>query len=238
MRKTIHQKDPFIAISTTQPGQIAAAIQNETPQAIALVLSELPGKLSTSVLSRLDEEKSAKVVWKMTQPGDVSSRMIKRIGQVVCERISAMSSEEETQPDDASSPQALRKVALILNGLDKERRDTLLDEIEGNDDEVAKIVKMLMVTWEDIPKIEDKSLQECLRKVDAGILAKALFGAETAIVEKVRSNISERAAQMVDEETSLMSEPRKKDILEAREEVTKPLREANEADELVFLEED
>ena len=174
----------------------------------------------------------------MTQPNEVSQKTMRRIGEIICKKLAAMATSEDAGAEEASTNKVLRNVALILNGLDKERRDTLLDEIEGNDDEVAKTVKALMVTWEDIIKIEDKSLQECLRKVDAGVLAKALFGADSAIVEKIRSNISERAAQMVDEETSLMSEPRKADILEAREEVTKPLREANEADELVFLEEE
>jgi flagellar motor switch protein FliG len=69
------------------------------------------------------------------------------------------------------------------------------------------------------------------------VLAKALFGAEPAISQKIRSNISERAAESIDEETSLMAEPRKKEILEAREAVAKPLRDANEAEELVFIEE-
>jgi hypothetical protein len=43
---------------------------------------------------------------------------------------------------------------------------------------------------------------------------------------------------MVDEETSLMSEPRKAEVLEARELVAKPLREANEKEELRFIEEE
>ena len=113
----------------------------------------------------------------------------------------------------------------------------LLGEIEEHDEDTANMVRALMVTWEDIPKIEDRSLQEILRTIDAGVLAKALFGADIIITEKIRSNISERAAEMVDEETSLMAEPRKKEILDAREEVVKPLREANEAEKLAFIEE-
>jgi flagellar motor switch protein FliG len=57
----------------------------------------------------------------------------------------------------------------------------------------------------------------------------ALYGASEEIVQKIRSNISERAAATVDEEMSLMQEPLEKEILEAREEVVNPLREANEA---------
>jgi flagellar motor switch protein FliG len=158
---------------------------------------------------------------------------------MVCKRLVELTSGEEGVTFEENLPrETLRKVALVLSGLTKERRDVLLSEIEENDEDTANMVKALMVTWEDIPKIENRSLQEVLRKIDEGILAKALYGADPVITEKIRSNISERAAEMVDEETSLMAEPRKKEIFEAREKVAGPLKEANEAEELAFIEEE
>ena len=94
------------------------------------------------------------------------------------------------------------------------------------------MVRILMITWEDIPTIADRSLQEALRGVDAQKLAVALYGADEDISQKIRSNISERAATMLDEEASLMQEPLEKEVLDAREEVVKPLREANEEGKL------
>ena len=55
------------------------------------------------------------------------------------------------------------------------------------------------------------------------------------IIDKIKSNISERAAASVDEEISLMQEPLEDEILEAREEVVAPLREANEEGKLRFV---
>lgn len=238
MQKAIRDKDPMIAISSASPMQIATALEGEPPQAISLVLSALPPKLSTEVLNRLPEEIGLKAVWRMTKPSEVSPKTMRRIGEMVCKRLVELTGDEGAPVQDAKPKETLRKVALVLSGLMKEKRDSMLEEIEGNDEDTAKTVKALMVTWEDIPKIEDRSLQEALRKVDAGILAKALYGADAAITDKIRNNISERAAEMVDEETSLMSEPRKKEVLEARDEVAKPLREANEAEELAFIEEE
>jgi flagellar motor switch protein FliG len=71
-------------------------------------------------------------------------------------------------------------------------------------------------------------MQEALRAVEPSRLAVALYGADEDIVQKIRSNISERAAAMLDEEISLMQEPLEKEILDAREEVVSPLRDANE----------
>jgi flagellar motor switch protein FliG len=131
--------------------------------------------------------------------------------------------------------QALRKVAIVLSGLEREVRDRLLDEINKHNEETSTTVRKLMVTWEDIPSIGDRSLQEALRSADASKLAVALYGADEEIAQKIRSNISERLKSMLDEEASLMQEPLEKEILEAREEIVKPLREANEEDKLRFV---
>jgi len=240
MQQAMRDKDPFIAITSSGPGQIAAVLEGESAQAIALVLGSLPPKLGTDVLSCLDEDVRLKTVWRMADPGEISPRTVRRVGEMVCKRLVELTSDEgavtDTFDEDARRT-TLRKVALVLSGLTKENRDILLGEIEKHDEDTAHTVRALMVTWEDIVKVEDRSLQEVLRKIDAGILAKALYGAEPIIANKIRSNISERAAEMVDEEASLMAEPRKKEILEAKEEVVKPLREANEAEQLAFIEE-
>jgi flagellar motor switch protein FliG len=239
MQKALREKDPFIAITAASAVQIAAALEGEPAQAVAIVVSSLPPKLGTDVLSRLNEEVGLKAVWRMARPGEISPRTMRRIGEVVCKRLVELTSDDQGMGFEETAPRdTLRKVALVLSGMTKEKRDVLLGEIESNDDQTASTVRALMVTWEDIPKIEDRSLQEALRKVDAGVLAKAMFGAEPSLVEKVRTNISERMADMVDEEAALMSEPRKKEIVEAREEVAKPLREANESENLAFIEDD
>ena len=85
-----------------------------------------------------------------------------------------------------------------------------------------------MVTWEDIPSIADRSLQETLRTVKTNQLAIAMYGADEEIVQKIRSNLSERAVASVDEEAMLMQEPLEEEIATAREEIVEPLRRANE----------
>jgi flagellar motor switch protein FliG len=239
LEKSVRDKDPFIIISNTAAPQLAAAIQGESPQTIALVLSSVPPKLATEVLTRLEDKVGTQVAWRLTLPQDISPKTLRRIGETVCKKLLEMNSEQKAPViQEDTSKENLRRVAIVLSGLQKERRDAMLQQIQNRNPETAETVKALMVTWEDIPKIENKCLQGLLRKVEAGIMAKALFGAEAIVAQKIRSNISERMSQMIDDETSLLGEPRKKDILTAREAVTKPLREANEAEELLFIEEE
>jgi flagellar motor switch protein FliG len=128
--------------------------------------------------------------------------------------------------------QNLRKLAIVLSGLEKDLRNQMLGEIAKHDEETANTVRRLMITWEDIPSIAERSLQEVLRTVNSSKLAVALHGGDEDIVQKIRSNMSERAVATLDEEISLMQEPLEKEIQDAREEVVKPLREANEQGKL------
>ena len=239
MQQAVIQRDPYVIIADAAPMHLASVLQNESPQAIAIVLSEIPPKLGTEVLSRLEEQKAQMTVWRMAQPTTVSRQTVLRIGETIHKRLTEMQSQQAGQtPAEDTSTANLRQIALVLGGLNKEKRDALLKTIEGKDDEAANRVRALMVTWEDIPKIEDKSLQEILRQIEASVLAKALQGSDAIIAEKINQNISERMKEMIDEEVSLMGTPKKKDILEAREEMVQPLRDANKSGELEFIEEE
>ena len=120
-----------------------------------------------------------------------------------------------------AADQSLRKVAVILRNLGKELRDGMLGAIKEKDSSAADKVAELMIIWEDIPFVTDRSMQQALRGIDAKKLALALNNADATIKQKIRSNISERANAMVDEETSLMAAPKKEDIAAAREEIVK-----------------
>jgi len=224
IRKTIEKKDHFIEIRAAKTDELVLALDGEHPQTIAVVLSELAPKKSQEILALLNDESRLKAVCKMTNPEVVGSGVKQRIASSITKKIKSLKGETLVERPE----QTLRKLAIVLSGLERELRDQLLAEIAKNDEDTAGTVRRLMITWEDITSVADRSLQGALRTVDSSKLAIALYGADEDIVQKIRSNISERAMAMLDEETALMQEPLEKEILDAREEVVKPLREANE----------
>ncbi|MBC8472428.1 MAG: hypothetical protein H8D56_23445 [Planctomycetes bacterium] len=217
-------QDQFGEIRLASSDELVLALKGEHPQTIAVVLSELEPKKSQDVLARLDEEIRLKAVCRMLNPELVGSGVKQRMAFTVSERLQSFKGEILTE----SPEQTLRKLAVVLSGLETGLRDQMLDEISKYDEETSKTVRNLMITWDDIPSIADRSMQEALRSVEAGKLAVALYGANDAVIEKIRSNISERAAASLDEEISLMQDPLEKEVLDAREEVVNPLRDANE----------
>jgi len=224
VKKATGDKDLFVDIRLASTDELVLALEGEHPQTIAVVLSELAPKKSQDVLSRLSEEARLKAVCRMTNPELVGSGVKQRMAFTVSERLKGLKGETLAEKPE----QTLRKLAIVLSGLEKDLRDQLLDELNKHDEETSTMVRRLMITWEDLPSIADRSMQEALRTVEPSRLAVALYGADEDIVQKIRSNISERAADMLDEEISLMQEPLEKEVLDAREEVVGPLRDANE----------
>lgn len=224
IRKVTQKKDAFVDIRLANTDELVLALEGEHPQTIAVVLSELSPRKSQEILALLSEEVRLNAVCKMTNLEVLRGGVKERIASMVDERLKSFKGETLVEKPE----QTLRKLAIMLSGLQKDLRDRLLDEIRKHDEETATMVRRLMVTWEDIPSIADRSLQEGLRGVQAGKLAIALYEADPEIVQKIRSNISERLAATLDEEISLMQEPLQEEVLEAREEVVEPLRKASE----------
>ncbi len=232
----LQKRDPFINVRSADSHTIALVLGNEHPQVVAIVLSQLPARKSSEVIGLLGEGVRLSAISRMAGSESITPEARERITQRVCKRIEAAASSAsgtiQTRPK-----QSLRKVAVILRNLGKELRDGLFSAIQEKDEQAAKMVNSLMIVWDDITQVADRSLQKVLRGIDVKRLALALAGADEATIKKIKSNISERTAAVLDEEISLMSSPGKDEISQAREAIVQALREKNAAGELTFIEE-
>lgn len=227
VKKTTINKELFSDIRSASTDELVLALEGAHPQTVALVLSELSPKKNQDVLALLKEDMRLKTICRMTSPDTLGAEVKRRIASTISEKLRGLKGETLSETPERRQ-ENLRKIAIVLSGMDRDMRDQLLEEICDNDNETGTMVKRLMVTWKDVVSIADRALQESLRNVDSSKLAVALYGAEEEIAEKIRKNISERAASMLDEEIAMMQEPLEQEILDAREEVVSPLRQANE----------
>ena len=236
----LQKRDPFISVRSAEPQTLASILENEHPQAVAVVLSELVPKKSSEVISLLDEGIRLSAVSRMTGTGSISAGSKARIGQIYSDRLEALKKEAADAGEEApqvAKVHPLRKVAVILRNLNKELRDGLISAISKKDSEASSKIAELMIMWEDVPIVSDRTMQEALRGIESQQLALALHEVDEIITQKIKSNISERAAATIDEEASLMSEPKQEDIDAARDKILESLRAINEKGELTLVEE-
>jgi flagellar motor switch protein FliG len=249
----VQKRDPFLAIKQSETKFLVSILEKEHPQAIAVVLSEMPIKKSSEILSLLHESIRVSAVRRLVASGAIAPQAKQRIAEMVCNHIeqakapastaaaaaAAPTQPEARQPVAAAKPEpaeALRKAAVILRNLAKELRDGLLVAIREKDSQTAQAVADLMVIWEDIPLVAERPLQNALRGIDAKFLALALFKTDPTVVAKIKSAISERAVAALDEETSFLKAPKQEDITAARDKIITALRQLDEKGELSFIE--
>lgn len=231
----VQERDPFLSIRSASLSDLARILQGESGQVAAMVLGELTSAKASKLLPMLDERVRAEAVRGMTSGDGASPAVRTRVAARLAERLNVGLVAAATG-GGTEQTQKLRKVAMLLRGLDAPTRDALLKAIDSNDADAGRAVRDLMVIWADVASVADRTLQNILRLVDARNLALALRGAEPALVAKINSNISERARALVDEETSLMSSPKQEDVEKARQEMLEAMRELNATGQLEFEE--
>ena len=237
IRNLGQERDPFIRIRSIDSQKIASVLEKEHPRAAAVVLSELPAKKSSNVLDLFGESIRLSAVRRMAACENMTAEAKTQIAETFCKRLEAVSVDGASSPHEISFTisqgealptrleRSLRKVALILRNLGKECRDGLFGAKQGKDDKDGERGPDSMIVWENIPQVADRLLQKTLRGVNAKKLALALVEADYALVQKITSNISERAAAALNEQASHLSDAKKEDVEEAREEIVHVLRE-------------
>lgn len=231
----VQERDPFLTIRSAEIGDLARILRGESGQVAALVLAELSANKASKLLGMLDERIRGEAVRGMTSGEGASEPIRRRVATRLTERLTKQFGGGGA--GSAEQTAKYRKVAMLLRGLESTARDALLKAIDASDAEAGKAVRDLMIVWEDVPNVDDISLQNILRLVDASTLALALHEAEPEVAAKIDSNISERARALVEEEASLMASPKREDVSKARDEILAAMRDLAATGQLEFEEE-
>jgi flagellar motor switch protein FliG len=185
-----------------------------------------------ALLAMFDDEIRDEVVQCMAFGKRIPGETRSRIASVINERLKELQKSDQAVGEDAGdglTPQMrqYRKVALMVRGLGNELRISTLEKLKAQDPDAAEGVSRMMVLWEDIETVPDRALAEVLRGVNSKNLALALQEADPETVKRMRNNISERAAAMLDEEADLLTNAKESEIKQAREEILDALRDLN-----------
>ncbi len=191
--------------------QVTAAIRNEHPQVIALILSQIRPTKASEIIQLLPKREGVT---------NLREEVIKRIASI--EKISnqtlkvvADSLEEELMTLGAGKEETLIGIdiaAEIVNNLPKEMGQEILEEVREEDELLADGIEERMFKFEDIAKLDDRAIIEILKGADKNDLMVALKGASEGILNQFLSNMSKRAADMFMEDMEVLGPVRKSDV--------------------------
>lgn len=219
---------PFEFLRRTAPEQIVAFLRNEAAQTIALVVANLHTTLAAQVLANLPEEEQAEIALRIAKMGETSPDVVKQVEDVMRAKLATIVQNEYTTTGGVKS------LAEILNHTDRPTERNVLDSLTETDEELAAEVRRLLFVFEDIVKIDDRSIQLVLREADQKDLALALRGVSDEVKTRVLSNMSERGAQMLLEEMEYQPPQRKRVVEEAQGRIVAIVRRLEEAGAIVL----
>jgi flagellar motor switch protein FliG len=208
---------PFQSLWDASPEQIAGLLKDESPQIIALVMSNLPPEKAAGIFPLIDDEKKKEVAMRICSLSSVDADAIAEIEDTVNAKLT--SSEGEVQV--ISGPSAL---AEILNNTERATEEFVLEAIRAVDESLGEQIRSKMFLYEDILRLNDRAVQLVLREVDQEDLRLAMKGSSEEIQSLIFRNMSERAAESLKEDLELLEKVRQADIDAAQQRIAATMR--------------
>jgi len=188
---------------------LANYLKNEYPQTVSVVLSKIKPEHAARVLGALPEEFALEVVQRMLRMESVQKDILDKVESTL--RIEFMSNLARTAKRDAHE-----QMAEIFNNFDRQTETRFLTALEEDNRESAERIKTLMFTFDDLTKLDAGSAQTLMRHVEKDKLGVALKGATEPVRQFFLSNMSTRAAKMLQDDMGAMGPVRLRDVDEAQ----------------------
>ncbi len=217
----------FNVLKNVDPNQLLAFIQKEHPQTIAFVLTQLSPNQSSAILADLPPELQAEVMFRYSTMERVAPETIASVEAVLESRIDFSQS--------TSKLGGVKAAAEILNLIGQSAERTILAKINEQAPELATSIKNLMFVFEDIVNLDDRSIQRVLKDVESKDLALALKHVSPEVKKRVFVNLSQRAAQTIQEEIEYMGPVRLKEVETAQQKVVDIIRGLEESGQVVIV---
>jgi flagellar motor switch protein FliG len=222
------ERRPFEFLRRTPAEQIHVFLRNESPQTIALVVANLHTTLAAAVLSLFMPEEQAEVARRVALMSETRPEVVEQIEHVMRQKLSNLIAQ------DYAAVGGVKSLADILNNADRSTERNVLDELAKTHGELAEEVRLLLFTFEDVVKLDDRSIQMILKEVDQKDLAIALRGVAEDVRARIFSNMSERGAELLREEIDFQPPQRRRVIEESQGRIVAIVRHLEEAGAIVI----
>ena len=206
--------DPFEVCANIDAKILARVLKNEHPQTTAIVLASIDPEKAGQILEALDTDLAGQIIYRLGHLGNISDDVRSDIGNTLISELEAMGTLDGGDPIDPE------KLAVdVTKALPPEYSDQVLDAIAESDDEFAQQVRSKLFIFDDLGKLDTRTMQRLLREVDSKRLMIALKGATDSLKELVFSSMSSRAAEMLREDMEASPPVRIAEAEEAQEDI-------------------
>ena len=214
---------PFWFLHKFNAEDVLNFISEEQPQTIALIMSNLPTGLAADILKDLPPDKQLDVIRRVASMEQTSPEFVEMVEASLKNRMVSLFGQQSDQVG------GVPLVAQILNVADRATSKSILDTMGQESEDLVEEIQRLMFVFDDITKLDDKSIQALLKEVDNSQWAMALKGASPEVRGKILGNLSKRAAENLEEEMGYLGPVRVSDVESVQQQIVDTVRRLEEA---------
>ncbi len=229
-RISAHQQlSSFEMLRNADPSQVANLLAEEHPQTIALVLSYLEAKVAADILTNMPKDLQIEVTLRLATMDRVSPQVVQVVEKNLKSKLSGVISEADFRATGGVS-----FLVKMLNQVDRGVQKTIFDALDTTNPKLVEEIRANMFTFDDLTKLDDRTMQRVLRDVNKQDLSLALKSAPDKLKDMVFRNLSERARENIKEEIEILGPQLAKNVYAAQRRIVDAVRALEESGEIVL----
>ena len=210
------------------PLSVAELLRNEHPQIVAAILVHLDAEQASAILMQLTDRQRSEIMLRVATLEGIQPTALKDLNEVLYKVLAGGDKIRK------SSLGGVKTAAEIINLLGSGMDAAVLESIRSYDPDLAQKIMDKMFVFEDIGKLDDRSIQMVLREVASETLIVALKAASNEMRDKILANMSSRAAEALREDLEARGPMRLSEVEAQQREIIKTVRRLAEEGQVVL----
>ena len=212
--KEIEQSSPQLeSVHLASANTLSSLIKNEHPQTIAIVVAFCDPVKAGEIIKLLPESIHSEILLRIANLDTVSSEMIEELDQTLKKQI------EDHEPGGHAKVGGIEPIVAMLNKQDQQQRESFLQGLEERDKPLADAVRRRLFTFSHLLNLSDKDMQSLLSHINRESLKVALAGESRKLVDKFMHNMSQRAANTLNDDLNNRSKIKKSEVVQAQQKI-------------------
>jgi flagellar motor switch protein FliG len=201
-------------------------LRNEQLQTMALVVSYLSQEKAAQLLALFRPEMREQIIERLAMLSATSIDVVESVAEELQRKMGG------NQRRVVNQTGGVKAAAQVLNAMPKNVSKSILSSLHERNADLANAVGKKMFTFEELERLETRTLQVILQAVDMHTLAVALKTVGESLKTALLSSISKRAAQNVREEMDFMATLKRSEIEAAQSSIIDIVRQLESEGEI------
>ena len=210
------------------PLSVAELLRNEHPQIMAAILVHLDFEQVAGILKNLTARTRNEVMLRIATLEGIQPAALKDLNEVLFKVLAGGDKVRK------ASLGGVKTAAEIINMMGTQIETTVIDAIREHDSDLAQKIMDKMFVFDDLTKLDGKSVQQVLKEVSTDSLVIALKGALAELRELVLSNMSSRAAEGLRDDLESRGPVRLSEVEAQQKEILKVVRRLSDEGTIVI----